>query len=62
MLRIRKSLYRQRMLTKRHVIAQKINAAGCQTRASEAWNEDIYSAWKRGKETATKIAALVGSI
>ncbi len=42
------------------VIAQRINEAGYQTRAGKAWDKDIYSAWKRQKDTATKIAAVAG--
>jgi len=41
------------------VIAQRINEAGYQTRAGKAWNKDIYSAWKRQDDTATKIAAVL---
>lgn len=41
------------------MIAQRINEAGCQTRAGKAWNKDIYSAWKRQDDTATKIAAVL---
>ncbi|MBS0854551.1 MULTISPECIES: hypothetical protein [unclassified Tatumella] len=38
------------------IIAERLNEAGYQTRAGKAWNKDIYSAWKRQKGTATKIA------
>ena len=39
------------------IIAERLNEAGYQTRSGKAWNKDIYSAWKRQKGTATKIAA-----
>lgn len=42
------------------IIAERLNEAGYQTKAGKAWDKDIYSAWKRQKETATKIAAVLG--
>ena len=41
------------------IIAERLNEAGYQTKAGKAWDKDIYSAWKRQKGTATKIAAVV---
>lgn len=38
------------------IIAERINEAGYQTKAGKAWDKDIYSAWKRHKGIATKIA------
>lgn len=38
------------------IISERINAAGYQTKAGKAWDKDIYSAWKRHKGIATKIA------
>ena len=42
------------------IIAERLNEAGYQTKAGKAWDKDIYSAWKRQKGTATKIAAVLG--
>lgn len=41
------------------IIAERLNEAGYQTKAGKAWDKDIYSAWKRQRGTATKIAAVV---
>lgn len=41
------------------IIAERLNEAGYQTKAGKAWDKDIYSAWKRQKGTATKIAAMI---
>ena len=41
------------------IIAERLNEAGYQKKAGKAWDKDIYSAWKRQKGTATKIAAVV---
>lgn len=42
------------------IIAERLNEAGYQTKAGKAWDKDIYSAWKRQRGTATKIAAVLG--
>ena len=41
------------------IIAERLNEAGYQTRSGKAWDKDIYSAWKRQKDTAMKIVMLV---
>ncbi|HGK4002530.1 TPA: hypothetical protein ACJ2O0_006002, partial [Klebsiella pneumoniae] len=39
------------------IIAERLNAAGYQTKAGKAWDKDIYSAWKRQGHNAEKIVA-----
>ena len=39
------------------IIAERLNAAGYQTKAGKAWDKDIYSAWKRQGRNAEKIVA-----
>ena len=34
------------------IIAERINAAGYQTKAGKAWDKDIYSTWKRNKKVS----------
>ena len=43
------------------IIAERINEAGYQTKQGKAWDKDIYSAWKRHKGNADKIASVVRS-
>lgn len=39
----------------RCIIAERINEAGYQTKASKTWDKDIYSAWKRHKDIVGKL-------
>lgn len=43
------------------IIAERINAAGYQTKAGKAWDKDIYSAWKRQGNGSAAIAAALQS-
>lgn len=41
------------------IIAERLNDAGYQTKMGKAWDKDIYSAWKRQGNNASKLAASV---
>lgn len=43
------------------IISERLNEAGYQTKAGKAWDKDIYSAWKRQRQNAEKLAAVVDS-
>ncbi|PKB87511.1 hypothetical protein A8A01_24135 [Ewingella americana] len=42
------------------IIAERINAAGYQTKAGKSWDKDIYSAWKRQGNNASLIPLAIG--
>ncbi len=44
-----------------HIIAERLNEAGYQTKAGKAWDKDIYSAWKRQGRNAEKLSVALYS-